>query len=481
MVIIEYYTYLRSLASTVLSKYVESEGKVDAKLFSQGTMNKFLESLEKEKKIVLANGKRKVARIGFKWIGGDMKDIQVIGLKESDPLIKYRGSKNIWMFLAQKEIVKPQIISLQLVAALFNAKSIDEFEKLTPKERTRLINEVNPTLVRSDWKFWENAASNETELRLKIKIYKDGLLETDNSLHLINRLANTLWDAGNLDEAKEYMLLGVNAYPQAADMHSNLGLYYHQIAKEYDKAEKHYQKAYELCPKHYNNTMHYAWFLHGAKQDYYRAEILYRVALKVNSTNVVLHNYGLFLCFTKFDFKNGVKYLKKALANYPNDSYSLATLANAYTTYGQKFDEAEELYRRALAIEPISPYKQTYFAQLLFILGREDEAMACIEVAKRHVNDNQGLMLEIEFYLYAHCKKNRRAAQANIEKLLAKGVIDEDKNFTVTIQAAIKQGHPSREELIRYARAISKLKYDKNGNALDVCLRKFAPTFATRL
>lgn len=403
---------------------------------------------------------RKEPIIYYEWKDSTKKDLKICGLSK---LIDKVGSKPLWMFLAGLKTTNPRLHSLLVIAKLFNAITPDEFEKLTTEEREKLIRSYEENLPRSDWRYWRNAAEREQNLGIRIKRYQEGLDELENHPKLILQITTVFWHANKPDEAKEYFLKGLELYPKDADIHSNFGLFLQYALKDDDEAEKHFKIAYRLSPKHINNSIHYAWFLHGVREDFKNAEKYYGIALKVNPNCFApLHNYGLLLCFDRFDMKKGIEQLKKARNIDPENAYAQGSLANAYTTYGINLDEAEGLYRKAIAKEPTNAIKLTNFTQLLFVMGKYDEAMDYMQLSKQYAVAND-LVIELEFYLYAHSSQFRNIAAQNIDKMLSEGKRSYRKNFTVNIKAAIRQGHPSVKELISYASRISKMKYTKTG------------------
>lgn len=64
-------------------------------------------------------------------------------------------------------------------------------------------------------------------------------------------------------------------------------------------------------------------------------------------------------------------------------------------------------------------------------------------------------ILELYFYEYAHIASKRKNAETELLKLLALGVSSPGFDLSQNVDRAIKDGHPSPDELRRYAQRIS--------------------------
>lgn len=463
-----YHKYLQEKAKTVLTEYFQNRGELIDDVFSQKAINNFLyyheHDVDSSEKLV-TTGNNKEPSICFKWVDSNSR-VQLRGLRKLDIELKSIGSKPVRRFLSG-EIRQPKTISLMVTAELFNAISEKDFNSLNKNEKRKLsVLDFEPT-SRKEWQFWVNAAEKTTEMRSRIEIYLDGLTELPNHGHLIKNLAVAYYEVGRFDEAEKYLLKGIRVAPKDADMYSNYGLFLHEIQKDFDLAEINYEKAYKLNPKHVDNSLHYGYLLHTVRNEYIRAEEQYKIVLDLNPDSVgALVDYGLLLCFCLFNPSKGIPFFDRALELNPNDSTVLGNLALAYTTYELDFEKAEEYFRIATSLQPSSYLKQAYFAQLLFIKGKNDEALSCIDIAKKYANDDYETLLEIEFYLFAHYDKLRFSAEKNIKDYLQKGIKSELKNFTANIKAAIKQGHSDIDSLIYYARKISNMKYRNDGTLI---------------
>jgi Tfp pilus assembly protein PilF len=321
--------------------------------------------------------------------------------------------------------------------------------------------------LRSQYQYWVKAAEKNSDLSKRIEIYNEALLELPDNEVILLDLGCAYYETGRYEEAERCNRYALSLYPNNADLHSNHALYLHIIAKDYENAEKHFKKALHLQPEHINNNAHYGWFLQSIRKDYRKAEEQYKIALKVNPNNpAALHNYGWQLCFIQFNIEKGIAYLEKVNTLYPNDATVLGNLAFAFTSYELDLAKAKKYFQIATELDPTNPVKHANFAQLLFAIGKKNEALKCIELARKYSNTDKELLLELQFYLYAHCTEMMNKAKRHLQELLNNGFTSEYKNFSVNIKTAIENGHPDIPTLIKFAEAISGFKYQENGQAI---------------
>ncbi|MBK8658061.1 MAG: tetratricopeptide repeat protein [Bacteroidetes bacterium] len=335
----------------------------------------------------------------------------------------------------------------------------------TRKVGYEALNEL--ALRRSDYRYWLRAAKNATELFQSIEILKLGLKELPDNPQIHKNLSVALNDAGRYAEEEKYILKALKANPHDADLHSNYGLHLHRVSKDYDKAEFHFREALRLCPEHINNNGHYAWFLHQIRNRYQEAQVQYEIALKTNSNSPsVLLNYSLLLAYHLFDLNKALLLLNRVKELLPNDPWVLGALAFFYTTYEINFDLAEQWYIKAINGDPNNYIKHTNYAQLLFIIGKTDQAMAELELAKKSKDISEESLLVHQFYLYCHRTKHWRNAKLNIQKMLDQGIASPHLNLTANLKTAIRDGHPEIETLLKYASLISQMPYSKDGKMI---------------
>ncbi len=82
---------------------------------------------------------------------------------------------------------------------------------------------------------------------------------------------------------------------------------------------------------------------------------------------------------------------------------------------------AEEYHRRATDADPAQANNLGNFAQMLFALGRDDEAVEMLDRAARAA-PAPDVSLELAFYRYAHVSDELDAALGELRRLIADGV-----------------------------------------------------------
>ena len=136
------------------------------------------------------------------------------------------------------------------------------------------------------------------------------------------------------------------------------------------------------------------------------------------------------------------------------------------------YDKAEELYRKALEIEPEQADNLGNYAG--FLLGRGDEENG-FSLLKKAISstDKQDLLLECSFYCYAHTKneKFRNQSLGKIKDLIKSGVRSPGWNLEENVKTAIKSGHPEPEFLEKLSRVISDEIEEKELDDFDLWLQ----------
>ncbi len=124
----------------------------------------------------------------------------------------------------------------------------------------------------------------------------------------------------------------------------------------------------------------------------------------------------------------------------------------------KNYDKAEELFRRAIELEPNDANALGNYAKLLITLGRFEEAKINIVKSFELINNNQDyepLELELWFYCYAIFYDDYPNAEEKIKSLLDKEVTSPNWDLNGVIDVAKERGHPDFEKLKMYAGLIS--------------------------
>lgn len=178
--------------------------------------------------------------------------------------------------------------------------------------------------------------------------------------------------ANDLDSARRYYELGLEADPKNAALVFNLARV-HDQANDKDKAMTFYRQAIELDPTFvfaYNNL----GLLYEDKKDWLAAERYYKQALNKDPDYTLSRiNLGN-LYATIGRYGAAEKQLKVAIERDPENEWGFLYLGNVYLKQS-KYQQAVEMYQHAVAINPEHPSLYYLMAIALFRLNRMDEAM----------------------------------------------------------------------------------------------------------
>ncbi len=251
------------------------------------------------------------------------------------------------------------------------------------------------------------------------------------------------------DKAEEYFKRAVGVDPQIAQALGNYALFLKEIRKDYDKAEEYYKKAIEVDPKYTRALSNYAIFLYDIRNDNNKAEDYFRRALEVEPKDArAMSSYASFLRDVLKDYDKAEDYYKKAIEADPNFSIIL----NSYSTFlgdiRKDYVKAEEYLKKAIGADPNNNVALSNYCELLFILGRQEEAIEILHKVLS-ISPEGAAILDCWFYSYAHLQeeKERTKALSNINKLISKDLRAPNADFDNSIQCAIHNGHPEPEFL----------------------------------
>jgi Tfp pilus assembly protein PilF len=126
----------------------------------------------------------------------------------------------------------------------------------------------------------------------------------------------------------------------------------HYFAGDHNKAEKIYQQALQVNPRHLRTLCNYGALLQNARNEFDRAEELYQAALSVDPADAVtLYNYGLLLENARSDFKGAERMYQRALNSDPKHVDTLCNYgALLKTAYGE-YETAKDMYEAALQVD----------------------------------------------------------------------------------------------------------------------------------
>lgn len=194
---------------------------------------------------------------------------------------------------------------------------------------------------------------------------------------LLNLLGIALYSQNKLNEAKEKFERSIDAKPDFANGHYNLGNTLRDIGK-LNKSIESYNKAIKFSPdfaKAYNNM---GMVLQTLKK-YDDAIAKYKKAIVIEPKFVeALNNLGIVLNLAG-EFENSVKNYIRALELKPEDSSINNNLGISLKNLG-KFNEAKNCYKKVIKNEPY--YIEAYI-NLANLLRSEGKFQEGIEVCKK--------------------------------------------------------------------------------------------------
>ena len=206
------------------------------------------------------------------------------------------------------------------------------------------------------------------------EVAKAALAQHPNDLRLTRLQARALRLSGKTDQ-------GIAVLEEAVKNHSGEPMAYISLAQLYSDADRGAQAVRVLQDAQAKfPTVDAIAFELGAAYDkqkkFAEAESAFKDALSRNPENATALNYlGYMLAERGERLDESVGYLKKALAIEPENGSFLDSLGWAYFK-ADKLDLAEENLRRAANQLKMNSVIQEHYGQVLFKLGRYDEAIA---------------------------------------------------------------------------------------------------------
>lgn len=259
----------------------------------------------------------------------------------------------------------------------------------------------------------------------------------------------------DLERRKQIYLKALNKYPSTGWLWWDFTYFLHFVKKDYSELDNYYLKALELNKDEEGVLENYALYLHYIKKAYIKAEEYYIKAIAFEPDAVNLISYADYLRDIKKDFPKAEEYYLKALAADPNHPNILGGYANYSKNIKKDYTKAEEYYLKALAVDPNHPNNLGNYAQILLEKGKLQAAKKYIKSAFNNNSDENGLLIELWFYRYAHFPEFLLEAELKIEELLKKGIRSMGWDFSRNIEQALKAGHPHPKKLKEFAKRIT--------------------------
>ncbi len=166
---------------------------------------------------------------------------------------------------------------------------------------------------------------------------------------------------GRSDEAAANFDAALALDSNYEEAYFNLGL----VRKETDRteAERLFVKALEIAPDYADAHREVGWLL-GEADPSPRAEYHLRRAAELDPADMWARIYLGNLLWRRGDIEAAVSEFEKAISLRPNRSLPLWSLANVYESQ-EKWEKAQELYERAVKVEPDDAVAHMNFGRML--------------------------------------------------------------------------------------------------------------------
>ena len=156
--------------------------------------------------------------------------------------------------------------------------------------------------------------------------------------------------------------------------------------------------------------------------------------------------------------------LQKNSSANPSDADSLGFYALFLKDIRHNHDQAEELYKQALTIDPNNAIDSGNYSQLLFVTGRDEKGAKFAERSLGLAEQGEeALRAECHFYLFMHSPRHRITSGRALKALLANGVTTGGWSFEGNLER-LKQEEDPRYEL---AWAVAEALRTGDTSALD--------------
>ena len=386
-------------------------------------------------------------------------------IKPIDEELSVITNERILIATKQLEVIKVKSemdrieINMKELSALEYADIIDKEQDFVKRKNIYL--EALQKYPKTGWLWWRftyflNFEKKEYD-RLD-EYYKKALEFNKNEAGFLDNYANFLTQIKKeYIKAEEYYLKSLEIDPNNAKTNLNFANFLKEIKKDFNKAEEYYLKSLLIDSNNVNTNGSYALFLFRTKRDYLKAEEYFLKALSIDPNNANNNgNYALFLYEIKKEYLKAEEYFLKALLIDPDSANKNGNYANFLKEIKKDNLKANEYYLKSLNLDPNNVNINGNYAQFLLEKGEIKHAQKYIQISfDLNDNDENGILIELLFYQYAHFPEFLSEAENRIEELLQKGVCSIGWNFEGNIAQALKDKHPNPEKLKEFARRIT--------------------------
>jgi Tfp pilus assembly protein PilF len=271
----------------------------------------------------------------------------------------------------------------------------------------------------------------------------------------------------------EYFECALREKGENAETLNNYGAWLVDAKADDDGAERLYRRAIQAEPAYalaHSNLAALLW----RRGDLDGAEREYQLALRAAPDELfVLVNYGGFLAHARNDSEGATQVLDRALAR-DRTAFVLARYAHAREALGQ-LDEAEALYRQALALEPNDAWAQGRFGYFLWA-RRHDETQAAAYIRRSVEHDSRELF---NLLVAADFEMNVNKDFATARRLTRRAVRVAPRSPDALALHAVAMRHTGAT-LDRVERVLSEaLAIDQEHNSAKQALRDLERTDST--
>ncbi len=305
----------------------------------------------------------------------------------------------------------------------------------------------------------------ETVEKIRNKQSKSPDTETQKAVERIADKAGDSWwswelkvQAAKTPEEKERLyLLGLKSLPNSSELNCNYAIFLNDNKRNYDEIENYYLKALEIEPEDIDYNGNYATFLEEMRKDYDKAEKYYLKCLSYEQEKAAhIGNYASFLEYVRKDYDKAEKFYKEGFKIDPEDGRLIGKFADFLKNIRKNYIEAEKFYIRSLELGSDDANSYGNYAGFLLFQGRYKDAQPYLEKAFKYCLQ-EGLLVELWFYKYAHFGEERNQALSELKQLICgKNVRSIDFSLQSNVDYAIKNNHPDPALLQLLADIISK-------------------------
>ena len=279
------------------------------------------------------------------------------------------------------------------------------------------------------------------------------------------------------EKANQIYLNGLVKFPNSPELLGSYAGFLNDIRKDYDQAERYYQRALEADQEDATSLSNYAGFLNNIRKDYDQAEPYYQRALEADPEDAnTLGNYAVFLQDIRKDYDQAEPYYQRALEADPNQAIILGNYALFLKNIRKDYDQAEPYYQRALEADPNQAIALGNYAGFILAIKQQDKGWEFFNRSEK-LAEHPSLKLELQFYTYAHHKdkQSRNNAFEAIKLALFDDIRSPNFDLSANVERAIADGHPEPKFLAQLATVISDEAKIETLDSFDVWKNSIKP------